>query len=572
MTLIGNANAFVGLTIDLRTIGPVPVIVGQGICGLVGLSTRGPVAVANPLGIPSDAAKQYYSGDLKVAIETAFAQGCPVIYAVRVLGVGYAKATASVNDSGTVPAPVGTISAYSEGAWGNSVTVKITEGNFDSTDVEIFPGDGTVGPYALQMCDLTTDSTQPSGFPIVDSVKVNNVAYTLTNHSGSLANNTVYVDSANGTLTFYTNQAPAPTDLISVSLKYHTKNFTVSDNISTEVHNNVRSLLALSAAFDNSSLVSFAAGPGATHLPAVNNLSLTGGNDGTTITPNDWLNALNILQTGILPSSPTTVAITSNTSNPLDASTDNDLIAVLDGWSAYMADIFEPCQCFVAANPGLAVADLLELASGLNNKWLSIEGNGWDNSSVPINLAVARAAKEAAVSLGTSCAEAQNAINGATGLLYQFNQDECDALTRSGIDVIIKQRGIKPYVGITTATDWQFMRTVDMRTVNYVIVALNFICQAYYFKRNTPQVRSALQASIEAMLKEQVTLQNVLAYAIKVYPDIDPNRVNIDLTMENIGHIERIRTVMSVGIMVTATTTSNTANSSTFTPSGYTPV
>jgi len=121
MPVIGNQNAMVGLVIDLRTIGPVPVTVGRGICGLVGTSTRGPANEAIALGMPSSARSLYYSGDLKEAIETAFNQGCPVIYAVRVLGSGNAKAQIEINDGLTTPQVCGIISASSEGIWGNSV-------------------------------------------------------------------------------------------------------------------------------------------------------------------------------------------------------------------------------------------------------------------------------------------------------------------------------------------------------------------------------------------------------------------------------------------------------------------
>lgn len=542
MTMIGNQNAFVGLTIDLRTIGPVPVIVGQGICGLVGLSTRGPANVANPLGIPSDAITQYYSGDLKEAIEIAFSQGCPVIYAVRVLGTGNAKASVTIDDGLDVPTDVGTISAYSEGVWGNAVVVKVEEGDYTTTDVEIFPGDGTVGPYALQMCNLDDSASS-------NRVRVNGVDHTIVYSPGSLATGKVYVDAENGTITFYVNEGPTAADLVEVNLRYFTVKLTISDNERTEVYNNVKSLVNLAAALDRSNLVTFTAEAGATHLPVAGTYMLTNGSDGATIDTDDWLMALELLGNTI---APTTVAITSSSSDYTDANAKDDLISILDGWAAWMANKFTPCQCFVAAEAGETVGELLELASGFNNKWLTIVGNGWDNHTTPQNLAVARAAKEAAVSLGTSCAEAQNALNGVQGLLYQFNQDECDALTRGGIDVIIKQRGIKPYVGITTATDWQFMRTVDMRTVNWVIVALEYIARQYYFKRRTPQVMAALQASIEAVLEEQKTLQNVEAYAVSVYPNsTDTNRVDIDLLLQNIGHIERIRTVMSVGIITT---------------------
>jgi hypothetical protein len=541
MTMIGNQNAFVGLTIDLRTIGPVPVIVGQGICGLVGTSTRGPANIANPLGIPSDAVTQYYSGDLKEAIETAFSQGCPVIYAVRVLGKNCWTADYDVMDEVATPNFVGSISAYSEGAWGNSVVVRIEDGSFSSTDVEIIPGDGTVGPYALQVWNLDTNN-QTSNY-----VKVNGVKKNITYEESGLAAGYVWVNSLEGTIKFYVNEAPSSSDLIEVGARFLTKRIIVTDNERLETYDNIKSLTALKAAFDKSNLVRFEIAPDMTHLPMNEVFTLQGGSDGEQITTDDWLQALELLGNTI---APTTVAITSH-SIDTEAAT-YDLLPVFDGWLAWMANIFKPCQGFVAVQPGESVSTLLNLAANFNNKWLSIEGNGWDNSSVPRNLAVARAAKEAAVSLGTSCAEAQNSMNGVSGLLYQFNQDETDALTRGGVDVIVKQRGIKPYVGITTATDWQFMRTVDMRTVNWVIVALNYIAQQYYFKRRTPQVMAALQASIEAVLEEQVTLQNVEAYAVSVYPNsTDTNRVDIDLLLQNIGHIERIRTVMSVGIITT---------------------
>lgn len=537
MTMIGNQNAFVGLTIDLRTIGPVPVIVGQGICGLVGTSVRGPANFANPLGIPSDAISQYYSGDLKDAIEIAFSQGCPVIYAVRVLGRKNSSASYHLIDGTTTKDPVGSIVAHSEGIWGNSVVVKIYDGSFSTTSNEIFPGDGTVGPYKLRIWNLDTKNTK-SNF-----VKVNGIPKTIVYDASGLAVGKVWVNTTDGAVTFYPHEEPSPSDLIEVGVRYRTKKIVVTDNERVESFDSIKSLTALRAALATSNLVRFEIDPSATHLPKNEEFNLSGGGDGEPITTDDWLEALELLGSTI---APTTVAITSHSVSSEEVT--YDLIPVLDGWLAWMANIFKPCQGFVAAHPGESVTTLMNLAANFNNKWLAIEGNGWDNSAVPKNLAVARAAKEAAVSLGTSCAEAQNAMNGIYGLLYQFNQDETDALTRGGIDVILKQRGIKPYVGITTATDWQFMRTVDMRTVNWIIVALNYIAQQYYFKRRTPQIMAALQASIEAVLEEQVALQNVEAYAVSVYPnDMDTNRVDIDLLLQNIGHIERIRTVMSVG-------------------------
>jgi hypothetical protein len=535
MPRFGNPNSFVGLTIDLRGIGPLPITIGTGILGLVGTSTRGPVSEAMAIGMPSDAKSLYYSGDLKEAIELGFGQGVPVIYAVRVLGSGYAKATLNVDDGLTPATNSGTINAVSEGAWGNAVVVKIEDGDYNATDVEIFPGDGTVGPFALQHLNLVESSA--------NYVKVDGVPRNIVYTEGALAAGKAYVNKTDGTITFYAGEGPAATSLISASIKYKTKKITLTDNESTEVFNNIKDLVFLESALEKSTLVRFTPAAGSTHLPENQNTTLASGSDGSAITTDDWEDALELLGNTI---TPTTVAITGYEVTPASY----DLVPVLDAWLTYMARLFKPCLGFVAAKENETVANLLELASGYNNQQLSIVGNGWDQSTPRRNLAVARAAKEAAVALGESTADPINSLNGVNDLLTTFNQDEMDALTRGGVDVIQKQRGIKPYVGISTATDWQFMRCVDNRTINWVIVAAKFITDGFYHKRRTAQTLNSVKASIDAMLEEQKILQNIERYATGVFPDsTDTGRVNIELLMQNIGHIERFRAVMGVGIL-----------------------
>lgn len=536
MPVYGNQNAFVGLVIDLRPIGPVPITIGRGICGIVGTSARGPTSMAVPIGMPSVARKLYYSGDLKEAIELAFQQGCPVIYAVRVLGKGNAKASKEVKDSSTTPITVGTFYAASEGIWGNSVVVKISDGEYKATDVEIFAGDGTVGPYALKVNDIIESNS--------NYVMVNGIERQIVYASNQNGEGKVYVDKANGTLTFYEGDAPAVTDTISVFLKYKTRTVTLTDNENTEIYRNVRDLIDLQARLKGSAICTFVPAAGALHLPANVTTSLAGGSDGEEITTDDWEAALQLLGNTI---APTTVAITSYEVEPMSY----DLIPVLDGFVTWMANRFMPCIGFVSARENETVENLLDLAAGYNNRLLVIEGNGWDQSNPRKNLAVAHAAKEAAVALGESTAMAINSLNGVRDLLVTFNQDEMDALTRGGINVFMKQRGIKPYVSISTATDWQFMRCVDNRTVNWVITAIDFICKQFYHHRRTPETLLALKVSIESVLDEQVALGNVEKYHVEVVPnEIDANRVDIELLMQNIGHIERVRVVFGVGVIM----------------------
>ena len=145
---------------------------------------------------------------------------------------------------------------------------------------------------------------------------------------------------------------------------------------------------------------------------------------------------------------------------------------------------------------------------------------------------------------------ASNALNGLNGLLNSFNQSETDVLTTAGVDVIIKKRGILPYIGISCATDWQFMRNVDNRTINYVIIACEYICRQYYHHKRTRTVLSSIKQSLVQMLQDLKDQENIRDFEVFVsaHPT-DTGRVNIDLTMENIGHIERFRQIMNVGIM-----------------------
>lgn len=541
MVVYGDPSSLVGLTVELTTIGPVPVTVGQGIVGLVGYATRGPANEAVGLGTALDAKRLYYAGDLKEAIELAFAQGVPVVYAVRVLGVGNQKASATATDGNSQD--VVEFEAISEGIWGNSLTVKILDGDFKGTDVEIFPGDGTVGPYYLKMWDLVEDSS--------NRVYVNNISRTIVYDPDDFGAGKVLVDKDTGSIEFYTGEAPAATDQIRASIKYKTRKIIVSDGETTEVFNNIRDLVDLEAKVGNSNLVRAHPIYGETHLPKADAFALTGGSDGDPISVDDWERALNILGDTI---TPTTVALTSYEVGEGSY----DLIPILDGWLKEMADRFQPCLGFVGVRENEPPDKILDLCAGYNNRLLSIVANPWDTGSPRQNGAVARAAQEAVCALGESAAKASNAISGMNDLLVIFSRPTVNVLTEGGADVLIKkrgvppyeERGISPYIGISTATDWQFKRCVDNRTINWVIVALKYITDQYYHWKNTPTTRAAIRASIDTILREQVEYENIRTYKLDVlrHPT-DPNKVVIHLMMENIGHCERFEVKMGVGLM-----------------------
>ncbi len=550
MVEYGNPSQFVRLIIKLETVGPVPVIVGKGVVLLVGRSVRGPVDEAVAMTSSSAAKTYFYSGGLKDAIELAFAQGAPVVYAVRVLGTGHATASVTLDDGLDTPNDVVKIEAKSPGLWGNAVSVKVLEGSFKATETTPYaiPGAGTAGPYYTQYTNIIANDS-------ANWVRVDGVPYTEANgklvYTAPPTADQVYVNTIDGSITFGT--PVAATSLITYSLKYKTVKLVVTDNETTYTYDNISSLTKLVARLIGTGFVTATAIAGETHLPAtsVTPFALSGGLDGTSISTSDWEEALRVggAAAAELVGAPQTCALTEY---EVEEGT-HDLIPVLDAWSMEMANKFHPCQCFIGVAPNLTAEQVLDIAAGYSNRLLTIVANSWDNSTTSRNIAVARAGKEAAVALGESAALPRNAMNGLNGLLNTYDQTDVDVMTQdtdARADVIIKSRGIRPYVGITTDQTWQFLRTVDNRTINYVIVASDQIARQYFHEKRTGTIMSAMEQSIKAILNDLMRDENIRAYSIEVTPDeTDTGKVNIHLCMENIGHIERIDETIAVGIL-----------------------
>jgi len=546
MVEYGNSSQFVRLIIKLETVGPVPVIVGKGTVLVVGRSVRGPVDEAVAMTSSSSAKSYFYSGGLKDAVELVFAQGAPVVYAVRVLGTSHATASITLDDGLSVPNDVVTLSAASPGIWGNAVTVKVLQGSTKAPETTPYaiPGAGSVGPYYTDYCNIYQDLTN-------NWVKVDGVTKTIV-YTSPPSSNQVYIDTVNGSLTFGTS-VPA-TSLITYSLKHYTVKVVISDNETTYTYDNISSLVKLVARINGTGFVTATQVTGETHLPYIDaavTYSLSGGLDGDTIDTDNWEDALRVGfdAASELIGAPQTCALTEY---EVDEGT-HDLIPVLDGILSEYANKFHPCQGFIGVAPNLTAEQVLDIAAGYSNRLLTIVANPWDNSTTLQNIAVARAGKEAAVALGESAALPRNAMNGLNGLLTTFEQTDVDLLTQdtdARADAIIKSRGIRPYVGITTDQTWQFLRTVDNRTINWVIVCSDQIARQYFHEKRTTAVMASMKASIASVLNDLLRDENIRAYTLDVYgDDTDTGKVIVKISMENIGHIERIDETIAVGIL-----------------------
>ena len=540
MVEYGNASAFVRLLIKLETLGPVPVIVGKGVVLLIGESTRGPTAEAVAMTSATYAKTYYHSGDLKDAIELCFGQGAPVVYAIRVLGDHSATATITIEDGQGNDVVIA--NASSPGIWGNSVRIKVLAGSFKATEtVTMKPGTGTAGPYYTKMQNMLNDGS--------NWIEVDGVERTIV-YTGVPGTDEVLLETT-GRFTFNASQPILNSQLITYALKYQTIKVEITDNEITQSFDNLHNITQLIAKLHGTGLVEITAIAGETHLPALGTYILTGGSQGQAITTTNWRTAMRTggEQAAELIGAPQCAAITDY---EVEEGT-HDLIPEIDAQSMELANKFHPCQWFVSTAPNMSLASLLDLASGYSNRLLTIIANGWDGSTVPKCIAVARAGKEAACALGESAALPRNAMNGLNGLLNSFSQAEVDTMTQdtdARLDCIIKSRGLRPYVGITTDSTWQFLRTVDQRTINYVIVASNEIAKQFFHEKRTDRVMNSMKNSWQSVLEGLRRDECIRAYTISVGPhDTDTGKVLVHINMENIGHIERIDETLAIGIL-----------------------
>lgn len=544
--MLGNQYNFLRHVVNLESIGQVAVTVGRGVVVGVGTADRGPAMT--PYGIAASSAskikKTYYSGPLKEGLESAADQGCSIVYGVRVMGSGYATASQDVEDGES--GDVGTFTATGPGVSGNIPTIKIENGDLNATIVESFAGNGGTSAYALMYNDIYES--------IVNYVEVAGVRRTIV-YTGdpdpAQTPKECKVDKATGELSFATGEWPTTAEKIEIRYKYHTRKITITDvDAGTQplVYNNIKSLTMLDAKMKNDALVTFEADVGATHLPAVQAATnMTGGLDGDPITEDDWEAAFTAvvedLPENVFPSAVFATAYGIETGQC-------EIVALMDAFLTRMANKpvgrMSPCQGFITLDQTADAEDLADLVSGYNNLFMTLISNGFDETEK--NLAGARAGQEASLRLGTSPAVDDNSLKGIQGLLFQWTESDREVLNAAGLEVLIKETGVHPYVGVTTNLDDSFYRTVDVRTICAVIIIVDQIVRKFMNERRTATNLARMQASIDVLLNKYLSMGVLDTYTLSVTPtESDHNAVDIALKIQPVGHIERVQTWMGVG-------------------------
>lgn len=544
--MLGNQYNFLRHVVTLESIGQVAVTIGRGVVVGIGTADRGPAML--PYGIAGSAAskikKTYYAGLLKEGLEDAADQGASIVYGVRVLGANYATAELDVEDGeGNV---VGTFYATGPGISGNIPTITIADGDRHRTLVESFAGNGGTSAYALLYNNIKEDAVN-----YVDVYTGTTPARRTIVYTGDPDPGEARIDKAAGSLSFASGEWPEVGQKIEVRYKRYTKKVTITDvdaGTRPMVYNNIDSLTMLAAKMKNDPLVIFEMTTGATHLPE--NMVATcmaGGADGDAIGEDDWEAAFKAVVENMPPNVyPTAVFAT----NYGIEEGQYEIVSLMDAFLTRMANKpvgkMSPCQGFISLDQTATAEDLTDLVSGYNNLFMTIISNGFDENEK--NLAGARAGQEATLRLGTSPAVDDNSLKGVNGLLFQWDDDDREVLNGAGVEVLIKETGVHPYVGVTTNLDDSFYRTVDVRTICAVIIWVDQIVKKFLNERRTMHNLGRMKASIDVFLKRFMAMGVLDTYDLNVTPtEEDHNAVDIALRIQPVGHIERVQTWLGVG-------------------------
>lgn len=425
------------------------------------------------------------------------------------------------------------------GIGGNSAFAVVADGTFDARDVEEFPGDGSAGPYYLKFHDIIEDDE--------NKVLVGNAERTIVYTALELGAGEVFVDKANGAVTFFAGEEPEETDAITVNVLYTSKKVTIHDGETAyPAIDNLNDLASIQAALVYNDIVNFTPDANTTHLPANGTYMLAGGDDGDAIDTADYATASDVLHQYI---EDYLVNITSCVycDNEIAAGT-YDLIPILAGKLNEAKTNFYPYMGFIGMVPNETVEHANAITSNFSNYELAVIVNPWDRTAPErLDAAVARAAQEATAPLGTSCARrvSNMSIQGlsAQGLLNTYRRETVRALHNSRLDVLVKTNaGIFSFYGRNTSNVSQYMECVDVRTINYMTWVIKYYTDMFYFAKNTPSVRATFREDIANRLDALKADEVMDAYTLTVKSgrsEGDKGLVRVKLEAENVGHIKR---------------------------------
>ena len=525
-----------GVYIDVRAeklITPGRITVGN--LGVVGTAAKGPVGVPVLLGNLAEARQNFGNYDsfidpatnqpransltLVRALEQAFSHGATTIFAVRVAGSGADAPAKAVYTLKSTSGDCVTLTAKTDGAWGNDLSVNVTDAEEDAfIENEKVPTSGA-GALTLKRTKVVKSSRNRITLRI-DAAGITRV-YSGTNilysddGGAAPAAGQVKIDQAAGGLTFPAGEVPAAADTLTATYvveKAKAVKVTVRLGRNDEVYTVVDGKDLVADIKAQSAMVDAEEKTNAGELPlksgsAEEFANFKGGKNGEA-------NANYVAGLDALENEDAHIILAAGQDDgfggKLDAhcqkaSTDlikRDRIAVVGSRLGATLDNLRGHS--VASDRVIFVAPGIKATDTVTGGEVVLPG---------AYAAAAVAGKLASFSAHISLT---NKVLSIDGLERNFTATELTQLVQSRVLALEKRLGFRVVKGITTSTNTAFAQITTRRIVDFAKFGVRSAASSYIGLLNNDRVRSALRATINSFLSEMVQDEMLVSYELNV--------------------------------------------------------
>lgn len=508
-----------GTYIEVRAEGLItPGRVTVGNLGVVGTASKGPLDEPTILGSYTEARERFGEYDAWIdgesdeltlvrALELAYAHGATTTYAVRIAS-STAKAAEFVVNAGGNPSV--TLTANSEGVWGNEIQVQVDEAEENS----FIKDEKHVGGAAISLrrtaivesarnrIRISKDEAPPVQLAVV---------YAAPAESGQ-----VQIDTATGDLTFFAGEEPTAADEVIAS-------YVVAKADSVEVTLAYKDLeevylvpdgeaLADAVNEDSDLMTAEAEDPPNSAKPDLGLVSRTekGANGESGADYSEGLKKL------------------------LNAPAHIIVAAGQDG-DSFGAQLSAHCK--VASSDAIKRERIGVIGSALDQAIDEVLGHDLADGRI-IFVAPGIEGKDAAVpppdnDVTLPGAYAAAAVAGllagfpahrsptnknlsVNGLEHEYTSAELTQLVQNRVLALEKRMGFRIVKGITTATNTAWHQITTRRIVDYAKFGVRSAANPYIGRLNNERVRAALQATINSFLTEMVDDEMLISYELEV--------------------------------------------------------
>ena len=556
-------------------IAPGQVTVGN--LGVLGTATKGPVGQPTLLSTYNDAVAIFGSYDsfidpsdpnkrradsltLVRALEIAFQQGASIVYAVRVAGSSLAYATAELSSTG---GPCVDLQANSQGAWGNDLTVTVTDpASTDVLTVEesttLSADQATSKTVPLQHSALQAPTPPPRNRVLITNLDGSVVTPTIVNSAPApkqvqiTATDLLLGDALPAGTVVTVTYVVDPTAFVNVTIALGTtkETYLVTDGDAL--------VTAVSDVTTPSSLVTATPAANHTEHPTVQSVPFTKGDDGAAGAEYGGENGLDtlldvdahIIVAAGQPNLTSTTTGADLAAHCAKASTDvfkRDWIAII-GSGFTRGDLRAPTTSDI-----VTYVDTLLGNTVISDRVVFVAPGFLATSSADAGQAVMLSGAYTAAAIAGMLAALPPHISltnkpvAVANLEVAFNNAQLTELVQNGVTAVEKSPGILVLRGQTTQVQGAFREITTRRIIDYAKYGVRSAAQPYIGLLNNDRVRAALRATINSFLKQMLDDEMLVGYTLDVTATRDQQIAGIaqvTMTLQPVFSINFIHVTM----------------------------